>query len=152
MFNVREWPSGLRVELDSEPRYVERAIREVMFFFEKRGGKSSLEINIIVRELLRNAIEHGNLNIASRRVSFTFELVDHPSCRITVEDEGDGFPNPLADLPADPRRKQSRGLALTHKLAERLEFNERGNKVSALVRMEDDEQQVGLTGTLGPAG
>lgn len=152
MFNVREWPSGLQVELDSESQYVERAIREVMFFFEKRGGKSSLEINIIVRELLRNAIEHGNLNIASRRVSFTFELLDPPFCQITVEDEGDGFPNPLADLPADPRRAQRRGLALTHNLTERLEFNERGNKVSALVRMEDGGHQIGLTGTLGQAG
>jgi anti-sigma regulatory factor (Ser/Thr protein kinase) len=155
MFNVREWPTAVQIELASDLQYVERAIREVMFFYEKRGSESSLEINIIIRiirELLRNAIEHGNSNITSSRVFFTFEMVDSSLCRIIVEDEGEGFSDRYPDPVAEPHRARNRGLALVHELAEHLEFNDRGNKVSVLVRKEAEGETAGATGILDKSG
>lgn len=144
MFNVREAPTAIRIELASEPDHIERVIREAGFFLEKRGCDSCLAFNIVVRELLRNAIEHGNLSIAGRRIFFTLEMAAASFCRFTVEDEGEGFAHARLGPPAeDPRRGRRRGLVLIRELVEQLEFNERGNRVSVMLRLDGGDSVNG---------
>lgn len=144
MFNVRETSALLQIEIASELRYIEKVIREAVFFLEKNGCASFVDLNIIMRELLCNAIEHGNLNIAERRISFTLEMTAGSHCRITVEDEGEGFAHTLRETSSHaPRGGRCRGLVLIRELAEHLEFNARGNRVSTLVRIPESEDLRG---------
>ncbi|MDA8164858.1 MAG: ATP-binding protein [Desulfobacteraceae bacterium] len=135
MFHVKETPKAIRIELSSKVDHIQNVIWETWAFLENRGYGPFLELNIVLRELLRNAIEHGNLNIDSRRVVVTIEMAAGPLCRITVEDEGEGFAHERLGLPVeDPRHERRRGLVLIRELAERLEFNPKGNRAIVLLR------------------
>jgi anti-sigma regulatory factor (Ser/Thr protein kinase) len=63
---------------------------------------------------------------------------------VTVEDEGPGFNYGAVrmSLPDDPRRLQNRGYVLIKSLSEKLEFNDRGNCVTAYVSAAADTEQI----------
>ena len=105
-------------------------------FFKKYAPSSDrLSCSIVLRELLDNAVEHGNRGIETRIVTGSLTYLGEGTFRIIVEDEGEGFDCAGLDVtvPEDPRRVKSRGYVLIHALADRLEFNEKGNRVTAYV-------------------
>ena len=141
MFNFKEEPQCIRIEFGSEIRHLDRIILEARRFLEKCCfHEASLEFNIILRELLINAIEHGNLGISERQVLVAVMALGRGRFRITVKDEGKGFDHRHLNLkiPDDPRRVRGRGLSLVHELSEEIEFNEQGNKVSVVIRIDGE--------------
>lgn len=100
-----------------------------------------LDMALVLRELLANAITHGNRCDAERLVRCTVERMVEARIKITVEDEGAGFDYRSLDLslPLEPRNARSRGFALVNTLADRLEFNEAGNQVSAYIALDKNQ-------------
>lgn len=112
-------------------RVVEKAIDEIssdLGISQDNYGK----IMVSAMEAVNNAIIHGNKSVSSRKV--TIEIVHKKKIlTISVEDEGPGF-KPM-EIP-DPTRPENiehisgRGVFLMSRLADEIEFNERGNKVT----------------------
>ena len=99
---------------------------------------------IVLRELLANAIAHGNRNELSRMVRCRVERLAGEAFRIVVQDEGDGFDTASVDMtfPDDPRNMLRRGYVLVRRICRQLEFNDRGNQVAAVVAAPSGEENA----------
>ena len=89
------------------------------------------DIRLCIEEAVRNAIVHGNRLNKKQHVIIDY-WVDDDSLNVAVEDEGFGF-DP-AKVP-DPKksenmlRESGRGVFLIKRLMDKVEFNEKGNKI-----------------------
>jgi anti-sigma regulatory factor (Ser/Thr protein kinase) len=124
------------------------------------GAGDVLRVGTALSEALRNAVDHGNLELSSslreaddgsyealrqrrqleppyrdRRVHVE-TVFSRTEARFTIRDEGPGFdPNSLPD-PTDPEnllKPSGRGIMLMRTFMDDVTFNERGNEVT-LVR------------------
>jgi anti-sigma regulatory factor (Ser/Thr protein kinase) len=94
--------------------------------------ESIRKMKIALTELLANAIYHGNKKDHSRKVTIG-HLVDKNAVKVSIMDEGTGFdiagvPNPT--LPENLEKDCGRGLFIVRSYIDKLEFNDRGNRVT----------------------
>lgn len=71
-------------------------------------------INFVLREVLNNAVEHGNRFDESKKIGITVDY-DLPKIIFTVEDEGDGFTMDEDNVSQDVNyvlRERNRGMQL----------------------------------------
>jgi len=116
-------------------RKVENAIDEIT---ASLGIKADDYGKILVASLeaVNNAITHGNKGNPEKIVEVEIEY-DKNNMKVTVTDEGPGF-NP-SDVP-DPTKPENieelsgRGVFLMTKLADKIDFNEKGNSVTLTFR------------------
>jgi serine/threonine-protein kinase RsbW len=112
-------------------RIVENAIDEIsteIGFNQDNYGK----ILVSTLEAVNNAIIHGNKKDESKSVEIEISF-KRSILRISVEDEGKGFkPKEIPDptKPENIENLSGRGVFLMSKLADKIEFNEKGNKVT----------------------
>lgn len=141
MVSMDRSEDSISFTLHSKLLHIHEVICEAEEFLRGCGVNDTTRISIVLRELLSNAIWHGNRNVASRRVHCRIDRVGERQFKIAVEDEGEGFDFSGLDvsLPDDPRHIKNRGYVLIHSICSLLEFNERGNRVTAYI---DDFEQV----------
>jgi serine/threonine-protein kinase RsbW len=115
----------------SNLRIVEKVIDELAL---ELGLKEEVYGKILVSamEAVNNAIVHGNKTDTKRNVKIEF-IYKKKELFISVEDEGQGFkPQEIPD-PTKPENIENitgRGVFLMSKLADSIEFNEKGNRVT----------------------
>jgi len=115
----------------SNLRVVEKAIDEIsteIGFNQDNYGK----ILVSTMEAVNNAIVHGNNKEESKSVEIEISFKKN-ILRISVSDEGMGFkPKEIPDptKPENIENLSGRGVFLMSKLADKIEFNEKGNKVT----------------------
>lgn len=121
--------------LASDLAFVHPTLRLAANFALQFGAKDTSGICIAVRELLSNAIVHGNQNILERMVDCTLQPWSDGQFKIVVRDEGEGFDYDSLDLKLgdNPWNIRNRGYILLTHLCTELKFNARGNEVTALV-------------------
>jgi Anti-sigma regulatory factor (Ser/Thr protein kinase) len=125
---------SLYLTVVSETDRVALALERVAQFMRRQGIWDFTALLLVVRELLMNAIVHGNETLPSRvalvRVARQGELFE-----LQVDDEGEGFDYKALDLglPDDPQSLERRGLVLVHELSEELYFERGGRRVRAIV-------------------
>ncbi|MDD4494186.1 MAG: ATP-binding protein [Eubacteriales bacterium] len=98
------------------------------------------KIKVIINELLINAIVHGNKCQLDKSVGLTLFQTDNKYLGIMVEDEGGGFNHQCLTENCniecsclDEAKETGRGMLIVKHLSEKLSYNEKGNKVTALV-------------------
>jgi anti-sigma regulatory factor (Ser/Thr protein kinase) len=135
LLSVTREDSCLLCTIASDITLIHPAIRLSEEFVHQHGASDTSKIFLVLRELLSNAIVHGNKNMLSRNVTCRIEHMGERLFRIAVEDEGEGFDFASLDtsFPDDPRTITKRGYILLRHLCTTLEFNEHGNRVTALV-------------------
>lgn len=115
----------------SNLRIVEKTIDEVS---AELGVKEDYYGKILVStlEAVNNAIMHGNKSDMKKFVNIEI-VYRKKELFISVEDEGSGFkPGEIPD-PTQPENIENlhgRGVFLMSKLADNIEFNKRGNRVT----------------------
>lgn len=90
------------------------------------------KMKIILTELFANAIYHGNKGNHSKKVTVG-HVIDKRKVAISIMDEGDGFdPSKVPDptLPDNLIKDCGRGLYIVKSYADKVEFNEKGNRVT----------------------
>jgi len=119
----------------AEMKNVDRVAAEAREFFGKYGAADNIRLKVVIRELLINAIEHGCGSDPSKSVICEVEYLGGSRFRISVEDSGEGFDYASIDwsLPGNPQQDRRRGFGLVNTLADEVEFNERGNRVTAFL-------------------
>jgi serine/threonine-protein kinase RsbW len=89
------------------------------------------KIMVCAMEAVNNAIIHGNKSDINKSVKVEIEDIGEDLV-ISVEDEGTGFkPSEIPD-PTKPENIEAisgRGVFLMSRLADKIEFSERGNRV-----------------------
>lgn len=140
------------IELPNDLRTIERAVQYVMDRSCEVGfDRARLRLNLRVglTEALANAMLYGNGRDPAKKVRIDAQL-SREAVVVTVTDEGRGFdPATLPDPTAVPNRNRSggRGIFLIRKLMDQVEFNERGNAITMVLRekgyrTEDRETRV----------
>jgi anti-anti-sigma factor len=137
MYKIDEDEKEIRFAVSSEMRLVDRVAHDALEFVGRNETGDSSNIKLTLRELLINAVEHGNRKIPARVVKCSLERLPKSLFRITVEDEGEGFDYKNIDLslPSDPLRVRNRGLPLVYAASDVLEFGGTGNRITAYVSL-----------------
>lgn len=95
------------------------------------GGHDIFAVRLATEEALLNAIEHGNKNDKTKRVTVAYFL-DPQKAEITVTDEGAGFdPITVPDCTSmeNLAKCHGRGIALIRGFMDIVEFGEKGNRI-----------------------
>jgi serine/threonine-protein kinase RsbW len=112
-------------------RVVENAIDEIsaqIGINQDNYGK----IMVCAMEAVNNAVVHGNKSLAAKKVEIEISYLTD-TLIISVLDEGPGF---KAEQVPDPTKAENienvsgRGVFLMMRLADKIEFNDTGNKVT----------------------
>lgn len=132
-------PDILAFELASDLGLVHSAIQDVERFVQQLGCCDPSSVSLVLRELLSNAITHGNRGIRERKVQCRVEL-HREQFKVVVEDEGEGFDFSRLNLslPEDPRGIQNRGYVLISNICSAVKFNECGNRVTAVIEKQPE--------------
>jgi anti-sigma regulatory factor (Ser/Thr protein kinase) len=126
----------LSFHIPSAAEYAEEVLDRCEQFARQFGMASASEPVVVLQELIANAIEHGNKKRLDGYIQVKIVFLGDRQFKLVVEDEGEGFDYTVLDmrLPENPRRAKKRGYVLISALSHYLEFNERGNRVTALVK------------------
>lgn len=130
---------GIRFSLVSKREAVSSACDLVRGFLGSYQTGQSPNLDVVLREMLLNAVMHGNKLNPGAYVRCAIEYMERDQVRITVEDGGDGFDYRSLDmrLPDEPKCTCRRGFPLINALADHLEFNEKGNQATAFVTLRE---------------
>ncbi len=140
MFIVSEEENRITFIISSELRLVDRIVLEAREFLKEFDVNGDSDFKLALREILNNAIEHGNKNNTDKKVTLTINHLDSKRFLMDVLDEGDGFDyNTLElSLSQDPKQVRSRGFSLINTCCDEIAFNEKGNKITAYVTFTDE--------------
>lgn len=140
MFKIEENSSAIIFTLSSEMRLVDNVIRESQNFLKQHDISEFSGFKLVLRELLNNAIEHGNYNISDRTVLCRIEHIGDKRFKITVQDEGKGFDynNLVMALPENPRQIRNRGYALINAFSDQIDFNDTGNRITTYITFMEE--------------
>ena len=131
----------LVLELPNDLRQIEHAVEHVMqrcAACQAHGRKLRLNFRVSLTEALSNAMLYGNRKDPRKRVRLEV-IVGDLELIARVTDEGHGFdPDRIPD-PTEPdniEKAGGRGLFLMRELMDEVHFNERGNQVTLVLRLE----------------
>ena len=136
MFDIEESPSAITFRSNCMATHSSAVVAACKRFLQKRGAPEGAATMVVFRELINNAIEHGNRNASESGVYARIEHLGDSHFAVTVQDKGDGFDYQRVakgPLPEDPRKVCHRGYFLIRSLSDRIEFNEKGNHITAYV-------------------
>jgi serine/threonine-protein kinase RsbW len=154
MFTVVRESKAVYFTLASNQFFVQPLIRRFDEIAREWGVDNATDVDVVLRELLFNAIIHGNHNQQCLLVYCRIERAREGVIRIVVQDEGDGFDlSCLGEtFPEASRTSRGRGYLLIRNLCRELKFNASGNRVSVLVDTvngKDDKWDAGQEGIRG---
>jgi anti-sigma regulatory factor (Ser/Thr protein kinase) len=94
---------------------------------------------LVTRELLKNAVVHGNKENPELDVSFMIERLANQRFKITVKDAGEGFNyrQYKTRIPLDPRQDHRMGYAIISNFSDSIEFDDNGSSVSVMIRLDE---------------
>ena len=127
------------ITIPAEIKYVREISSKILKKLESRKvGESALfDIRLCVEETLCNAIKHGNKADKGSKVKIRYRIGDG-LFTVDIEDSGPGF-NP-EEVP-DPTREENitkgsgRGVYLVRRLMDKVEYNDKGNRVKLTKRI-----------------
>ena len=113
------------------------AVLAVQSFLDADERKNEYILLLALRELVSNAVEHGNKRGKDLTATVTLERLAPGRFQLVVQDEGSGFDHRSLDrsVPQGTSRTDRRGLPLVHSLADELRFNDTGNQATALLAL-----------------
>lgn len=124
---------------------VKEGIRQLIENYGSIHADILFEIRVIFNELILNAVMHGNKENIDKFVNITIGITKDKCMLLIVDDDGDGYDyNSYIKKYEDDQdeccwekiEETGRGIKIIMNLCDRVEFNNKGNKVSILKRLE----------------
>src|SRR5688572_2674741 len=138
----------LVLELPNDLRQIEHAVEYVMqrcAACQPHGRKLRLNFRVSLTEALANAMLYGNRKDPDKRVRVEV-IVGDEELVARVTDEGPGFDPDRVPDPTSPdnlEKSGGRGLFLMRELMDEVRFNERGNQVTLVLRLDPATREPG---------
>ncbi|QTA81119.1 Histidine kinase superfamily protein, STAS domain-containing [Desulfonema limicola] len=142
MFNIFQDQGFIQFKINSDISFVNKIAGHVREFLKQYKVSDDAGIILVLRELLNNAIEHGNKQVNELKVFASIEHLGDMRFKIRVEDDGTGFDYKNADLmlPDDTSQIRKRGLSLVNSFSDQLDFNDSGNCITAYVSIYSETE------------
>ena len=130
---TQSWTWTKEFAFPSDIGIAHNLIEEVMGMVRANewNDKDLFAIELVLEEVLTNAVKHGNNSDPSKNVRFDCKL-SRDKFYVRVEDEGEGFnPDAIADprVPANQMSMSGRGILLVRHFATRVQWHGRGNVI-----------------------
>lgn len=159
MFKVDENEDRISIKLSSRMELVDRTISEGSNFFRKHDIHKYDNLEILLRELLVNAVEHGNKNDITKTIDCEIACLDDKNrFEITIKDQGEGFDTASIGLDTrqDPTQTRGRGYSIINAYADEIQFENNGSTVKVFVTLSGettyDMRQNGNECVITPSG
>lgn len=146
MFRWDEAPDRIECRMSSSLALIERSVEQCRQFLDPTEGDIDALVQIL-REILLNAVEHGNRSDPDCEVSLVLERIERSRYHIVVRDQGEGFCLTEETDPRMPGSQSSRrrGLAIVHALCDEVVSAPEEGCVNAWITLP---QRVQVTGAL----
>jgi anti-sigma regulatory factor (Ser/Thr protein kinase) len=123
---------SLLLEFSSDITFVDVAVEIIRKVLEYRKIEDPTNVLLVSRELLKNAVVHGNQNDRDKKVTYRLQRSGAERFRLEVEDSGPGiYPRPAPGGAVGS--KSGRGYTIIYSLAEQVRFNPQGNRVTVVL-------------------
>jgi anti-anti-sigma factor len=144
MFKFTENDIGMLCEFSSNISLIDRAISAMRMYLSELSitEESFGNIELVSRELMLNAIEHGNESDITKTVSLSVAKKSEGALFVSVKDEGEGFDSAKLNYGAlnDYRAERSRGLAIVNSYSDDIQFSDSGNTVTAIITLPENKE------------
>jgi serine/threonine-protein kinase RsbW len=110
---------------------LDRVCEEVKKMSTENGfARSSFVIQLLLREILNNAVLHGSKGNPEKRVKCQVSWDDNNGMKIAGEDQGDGFEwRRYVGRKVSSHTSSGRGIAIMKQYGKEIRFNRKGNKI-----------------------
>lgn len=146
---------ALRRSFAASTGNVERFIAGIHGFLAERNlSRLAFDMELLAREALVNAVQHGSGGDPGKTIHASLALLDG-SLVLVVRDEGPGWNwRAMPLLPPKPESESGRGLFIVHKYADDFSYNDPGNELTIVKRVPVEvlhmTEDGAITLTLGP--
>lgn len=130
----------LLLKFQSDITFVDVAVEIIRNVLEYLAIENPTNVLLVSRELLKNAVVHGNQNDRGKEVVLWLFRIGQYRFRVEVEDSGPGIDlrnietTVLEQEQANGRGEMSgHGFTIINRLSEQVFFNETGNKITAVL-------------------
>ncbi len=149
MFDIKSNGTQMNFSISSRMEMIDRVLPVILDFIEEFGELGSTEyVPLVIRELLCNAIEHGNGNDPVKVVSGTIEKIEKCRYKITVTDEGEGCT--LDDISysssPDPVNGRSMGFSIINNFCDEILFAEGMSSITVYMGL-NIQTEITITNT-----
>lgn len=138
MLNIFQDEDLIQFTLSSEIKMVNDVVQNVRGYLKQYSIEDEKAFILTLRELLNNAIEHGNRKNQSLNVVVSIRCIGDMRFKLIVEDEGKGFDHKNANLMMTDNPNQ--GLSLVNAFSDQLEFNSKGNCVTVHMTIRQETE------------
>lgn len=140
--------NDLVLELPSDVRSIEHAVEYVVrrcHACEQHAHRLRLNFRVGLTEALSNAMLYGNAHDPSKRVRVEV-TVSEGAIQARITDQGGGFdpctvPDPTC--PDNIMKAGGRGLFLMRQLLDEVRYNDMGNQVTLVLRLDEGGPSLG---------
>lgn len=142
MPDIQRDPARLRATFSSDLTNVDSVCTAVQQLLAEHGHPSHFPSKLVLRELLNNAVRHGNRGNHDKTVECTVRITTD-SILIDVTDEGEGFAWRERFPPPDDETSvlddegqlptSSYGMKILVHYTSNVEFNDKGNRVAVCI-------------------
>ena len=130
----------LLMKFHSDITFVQVAVEIIRTVLEYLKVADPTNVLLVSRELIKNAVVHGNQNDRSKEVVYRISRLAQDRFRLEVEDSGSGIGANGSESIAKQRPKkldsgdgQGRGFTIIGSLSEQILVNEQGNKITVVL-------------------
>lgn len=136
-------PGGIASNFPANAENIEIFIADIHgFLAEKNLAGLTFDMELLAREALVNAVQHGSNFDAAKTVQAALRA-DDGCLLLTVSDEGDGWDwRNMAVTEPLPSAETGRGLFIIRKYADGFFYNEKGNTLTITKRVPTEVQRM----------
>lgn len=126
MYTKQEHGKKLYIEMSSDLSYIDRLIDDCEGYYKEIESLEFSPMIQILRELLLNAIEHGNRMVKSKRVFCVIENICKNRYKISITDEGGKIKKEMFEQTelAGPGKERSYGIQLINNYSDEVIVDE----------------------------
>lgn len=141
MFDIKEENNRLQITISSELQLVDKVLDCFEPHTQDLESSQIFALKLITKELLCNAISHGNQNQIEKTVTVIFTRLSN-RLFLQVEDQGQGFQTKNIDweISQDATNPRNRGLAMVNHYADSIDFNSSGTQISTWIKTAQQTQ------------
>jgi anti-sigma regulatory factor (Ser/Thr protein kinase) len=141
MLTIQKRNGSIACTLSSDMSLVElfsRILKDMLVYARVPAAN---EVTLVARELLANAVMHGNRQDPRKKASFRLEELCGAGFTVEVKDEGQGFDFHHLDSPSvlHAHHAQKRGYVIIRNCSRRIVFRENGSSVSVFVGLDEND-------------
>jgi len=139
MFDIKTDNTKLHYSFSSRMEMIDRLLPIVMEFIEEFSEDGSTRyLALVLRELLCNAIEHGNESDMSKLVTGAVEKIGICRYKLVVTDEGSGWDDSDVSFQSSPDSTAGRsmGYTIVNNYCDELSFAKDSSTVTAYLGLQ----------------